>query len=492
MSVRLLARQDGMALLVALGAMLVLGIAGTSVVYYSSANTRSSSYSKASGVSFQLSEAGLHEALAVLSNQPTNDVTNPALLATRTSTYSTGSVTWGGTYDDTSDKWTITSTGRVANPANVPTSEAARTITAKVPIRPVATQTLAVESWNYVFSYGTGASCDMTTSSTVSIETRLLVSGNLCMTSRSTLDGTNTQLLVGGMVKLTGNDTRVGEAGTPIAEAHVAGGCQLNAEPVHAPCQGPPGNADRVWASTITTNPGLLAPPTPDWDRWYDRSSPGPTENCTGANRVGAPPTFDNDTTRNRSAPTANLTPAGSYTCKTFLGTEPFGELSWDDTTNKLTVRGTIFIDGDVTVTQAAYYEGQATLYASGSFYIGGTNRLCAVMVSESCNFDSGAWEPNSRLLTIVTNGAGGASVPADSTVLLASSAQWQGAIFGGPHKARVESSARFAGPMIADEVALSSSIQTEPFTIISTAPTGMPGNATIQARPDKLELFSG
>jgi hypothetical protein len=55
-----------------------------------------------------------------------------------------------------------------------------------------------------------------------------------------------------------------------------------------------------------------------------------------------------------------------------------------------------------------------------------------------------------------------------------------------------VESSARFAGPLIADEVALSSSIQTEPFTIISTAPTGMPGNATIQARPDKLELFSG
>jgi Tfp pilus assembly protein PilX len=487
-----LASQDGIALVVALGALLVLGVTGTTVVYYSSANTRSSSYSKASGTSFQLSEAGLHEALSVLSNQPTNDPTNPSLLATRISPYSTGSVTWGGTYDSANAKWTITSTGKVVNPASAAPSEATRTITAKVPIRPVTTQTLAVESWNYVFSYGTGSSCDMTTTSTVSVETRLLVSGNFCMTSRSTLDGTSTQLLVGGTVKLTGNDTRIGQAGTPIAEAHVAGGCQLNAEPVHSPCQGPPGNADRVWATTISTNPGLLVPPTPDWNGWYDRSSPGPTENCTGANRVGSPPVFDNDTAWNRSAPTANLTPASSYTCRTFLGAEPFGELSWDDATNKLTVRGTIFIDGDVQVTQAASYEGQATLYASGSFYIGGTNRMCAVMAGADCNFGSGIWDPNSRLLTIVTNGAGGGSVPADSTVLLASSAQWQGAIYGGPHKARVESSARFAGPLIADEVALSSSIQTEPFTIISTAPTGMPGNATIQARPDKLELFSG
>jgi hypothetical protein len=36
------------------------------------------------------------------------------------------------------------------------------------------------------------------------------------------------------------------------------------------------------------------------------------------------------------------------------------------------------------------------------------------------------------------------------------------------------------------------SSLQTEPFSTIVTAPTGMPGNSNVFAKPDKLELFSG
>lgn len=499
--------QEGMALFLALGSLMTLTIVGTTITYYSSAGSRDSARSKATGVAFQLAEAGLHEALAVLSNIPTNDPADPDLLATRTSTYSTGTangtVTWGGTYEPTpAAKWTITSTGRVTNPAGlgIPPSESTRTITAKVPIRPVTTQALEVTSWNYIYSYGTGDTCDMTLSSSVVIKTRLLASGNLCLTSSSQLQGSATEVLVGGQTKIFGSSASIGNFGSdPVARLDSTNGCRLDSSGVvqHNPCQGPPSNADHVWASTITSSPNLQAAPNPDWAGWFTRSSPGPTENCTGANRAGTPPTWDIDTIRNRNAPAANLTPNATYVCKTYLGTEQLGELSWDNSTKVLTVLGTMFIDGNAQVTQAGRYTGQATLYLSGSFYMGGSSKMCAVVVGgagSDCNWTSGAWDPNTRLLSVVTNGAGGfsGSVAADTTVNIDSSAMWQGAVYGGPYKARVQSSAKFAGPIIADEVVLSSSVQSSPFGFIGTAPTGLPGNDTVYARPDKLELFSG
>lgn len=496
--------EEGVALVFALGSLMTLTIVGTTIAYYSSAGSRDSARSKASGTSFQLAEAGLHESLAVLSNIPANDPADPTLLATRTSTYSTGTVTWGGTYDTTNAKWTITSTGKVTNPAGlgIPPSESTRTITAKVPIRPVATQALEVTSWNYIFSYGTGdpTGCDMTLSSSVVIKTRLLASGNLCLTSSSQLQGSSTEVLVGGQTKIFGHSASIGNFGSdPVARLDSTNGCRLDSGGVvqHNPCQGPPANADHVWASTITSSPNLQAAPTPDWTGWYSRSSPGPTETCTGANKVGTPPTFDIDTLRNRNAPAANLTPSATYVCKTYLGSEQVGELSWNNSTKTLTVLGTIFIDGDAQVTQGGRYTGQATLYLSGSFYMGGSSKMCAVVVGgtgSDCDWTTGSWDPNTRLLSVVTNGGGGfsGSVAADTTVNIDSSAMWQGAIYGGPFKARVQSSAKFAGPIIADEVVLSSSVQSSPFGFIGTAPTGLPGNDTVYARPDKLELFSG
>jgi hypothetical protein len=122
---------------------------------------------------------------------------------------------------------------------------------------------------------------------------------------------------------------------------------------------------------------------------------------------------------------------------------------------------------------------------------------MCAVVVGgagSDCNWNAGAWSPNSALFTIVAVGPGGQSgVPADVSAALTSSAQWQGAIYGAVGtKIYVGSSARFAGPLISDEVDLDSSVQAESFGLISTAPTGMPGNSTVNAQPDKPQLFSG
>jgi hypothetical protein len=488
-----------MALIVALGAMLVLGTAGTTAMYYASTNTRSSTYSKAQGTAFQLAEAGLHESLAVLSNVPTNDPTNASLLATRTSTYSTGTVTWGGTYDTANAKWTITSTGHVASPSNLPPSEATRTITAKVPIRPVPTQATQNESWNYLFSYGTGDpdGCDMNIISSISIETRLLASGNLCIRDSATVEGASTEVEVGGQIKIFGSAS-IGRNGSNYAgKVNAAGDCKYESGQT-----GTCNPSRKVWTNSTSTTPTLQTAPNPDWTYWYSNASPGPVKNCTGANRSASAPSFDNDAnTNNRSLGVVNLTPNTSYHCRTYLGTELLGEISWDNDSGdkRLTVHGTIFFDGDIRFTQSAEYNGQATIYANGSFWLGGSNRVCAVRTGGAgtdCNFSTGGggWNPNNELLSIVTRGAGGNSgnVEADTTVKIDSSAAWQGAIYGGPYKAKLLSSVRVAGPVIADEVYVESSLQTEPFTTIVTSPTGLPGNSTVWAKPDKLELFSG
>ena len=83
-----------------------------------------------------------------------------------------------------------------------------------------------------------------------------------------------------------------------------------------------------------------------------------------------------------------NVTPNTSYSCKTLSG-----ELTWDAPSKKLTVKGTIYIDGSVTVEQtwggqdAAVYEGQGTIYMSGSFLMKNV-KLCAVPTADGkdCN----------------------------------------------------------------------------------------------------------
>ena len=107
-----------------------------------------------------------------------------------------------------------------------------------------------------------------------------------------------------------------------------------------------------------------------------------------------------------------DLTPPAS---RTRARREP-GELSWDGT-DKLTVRGTVFIDGSATVTspQAA----KATVSGQGSIFLTGTfmmkDALLCVKTTGSgtgngthCDTSAGAWDPNVGALIIVADGDGG------------------------------------------------------------------------------------
>jgi Tfp pilus assembly protein PilX len=485
--------QRGIAMITAVGVLAFLAIASMSTIAYTTSNQRTAELSADDAQAYTLAEAGFNEMMAILNKQG-NSAINPDLLPATTSTYENGTVTWSGTFVELTWRWSLTSTGLVKNSTGSGAAEVRRTLTAEVPVYPQNTQPLGADAWNYVYSYGTGDpdGCDMLINANVDVKTRLMAAGNLCWANGSLQSAG--ELIVGGTNTVNGSAT-IGASGAPITRMD-ANGCRVGTGTSHDPCQGPPANADKVWATTVTSDPEIETTPTVDLNSWYLNASPGPHHPCEAP--TGTPPVFENETSpklRNRSVTgTFNLTPTSSYTCRTTGGGNPLGEISWNHTTKVLTVRGTIFIDGNAYVGQDATYEGQATLYLSGSFIINGSS-FCAVMASGVCNFSSGAWDPNTRLLTVVASGDGGqAGVSTGESVVLSGggNTEWQGAIYGGAYKVNLASGVKASGPVIADEVVLNSSLQQQGFSTISDAPTGMPGNPLVVAQPDEPELYSG
>ena len=76
---RLLKDQSGIALVMSLGMIAVLSIVGTTTLVYTTSNARSGVLSKDNERAFSLAEAGLNNAMAVLS-LPTNNALDPDVL----------------------------------------------------------------------------------------------------------------------------------------------------------------------------------------------------------------------------------------------------------------------------------------------------------------------------------------------------------------------------------------------------------------------------
>src|SRR3954454_5821955 len=145
---RLLVRlsdERGIALVMALGIMLVLTIALTTTIFLTGSSAQHASSSNAGQKAFGLAEAGVDNAISVLHTayavpSPPTFPGDSTLLPTRTTSYDTGSVTWSGSLVATASgaqwpyEWQITSTGTVANPTGPGASPVARTQKAVVPV----------------------------------------------------------------------------------------------------------------------------------------------------------------------------------------------------------------------------------------------------------------------------------------------------------------------------------------------------------------------
>jgi len=493
---RRLCDERGIALIVALGTMLVFGIVGTSVFLYSTQNAASTRSAMHRQDASAVAESGLRAAFSVLAVPANNALSATLLPACATATAAacnrldlpTGYAYWGGTLDSRSGVWTLVSTGFVRNSDNVRTTALfQRTMKASVTIKPTVTQPLNNPAWNYIYAThpATPGVCDEIVQQSVQIASPFFVEGNLCLQNTATI--VSGPLDVKGSLTLSQRQNAVGSAASPITDAHIAGGCKYQNNAQHTPCLGA---ADNVFARTLDTTPSAITPPVVYWDAWYKNASPGPYFPCTTSS--GVTPTFDTDqgsvpdaTRRNNSVTTIfNLTPGASYSCQT-----AGGELSWDATRHLLTVSGTIFIDGSAYIQNGAVnsYNGQATLYLSGTFLMK-NSKLCAGLNAGGTDCDTSTWDPNAELLAIIANGSGGQVNSWDSEQLV--SATYQGALYA-TKSIDTDTTSSVDGPMCGDAVNLGQSVTTS-FPTITTVPVRMPSNPTVYAQPQPPTYLSG
>lgn len=492
----LVAREHGIALVMVIGVMMVLGIVGATAILYTSSNYRAAARSRADQTAHALAEAGINNAASILS-LPANNALGASTLpppppstSARVDTYDAGTVKWGGTLDTANGVWTVTAIGSVASPNG--SAAVTRKVTAKIPIVPTYTQPVNNQAWNYVFATRTGNQCDLTFSNNVSGASRVYVYGNLCLSNNVQM--TPTAIVVRQNLQLS-NGAAVG-ASTSMAtriETYVGGGCaygQGNFNYV-SPC---PGDSQQIYSKKnppnyvvgVNSSPVTITPPVAEWDRWYQNGTPGPKQACTTSS--GTVPVFDNNTVRDNSVATPfDLTPSNSYTCRVGPADEPFGELSWNASTKVLTIHGTVFIDGSAKSTNGSLnqYNGQGTLYLSGTFLLSG--KLCALTAGSQCA--TSTWDPNTEMLAVVANGNGG-QVTWGSGVQLTNNSSFQGAFFA-TNAISLDNNAISDGPMVGATVNISNNVVMNSFPAV-TLPAGMPGNPTVYAEPAPPCCYSG
>lgn len=495
---RLLARardERGIALVFAVVAMAAIVASVSTVMYFASESGHQSTRSRSQDIAYQLALAGINKASSDLhghdsSGNPVN-AQDPALLPSQaspeTDTFSdlNGTATWYGSFDSTKLQWTITSTGSAPNPAGG--GNTTRTVTAQINVVYDFSQPLNAQAWNYLYASHTGSTCDMTTVNSLVLQASLWVEGNLCMNNTSSImpatappsPAPAVNLVVKGSLTIN-NSAHVGTSTQKINLANIVGGCNG-----HQPCRWN-GGGDQVFANNVSSSaPGNVPLPVPQWDYWYANANPGPQHNCSSSS--GTPPVFENQVsnpTRNNSVPTTfNLTPASSdYTCLGGGGSQ----ISWNHSTQTLTVYGAIFIDGSATVTASlAKYVGSATLYLSGTFTMSNSSKLCGGISGASCDF--GSWDPNSNMLIIVANGNDGSG----NSIALNNSVYFQGG-FEATNNIMVSNSAQFEGPMIGSSLNINNSVSAKPFPLISNVPLGAPGNPNVYADPQNPTNYNG
>jgi hypothetical protein len=565
---RLVRQENGMALMLALGITTVLSLSVVTVIDYTAANARNANLSAKKTSVFDLAEAGINNAVAVLNNT-SNNALDPDILPARTSSYEGGSVTWSGTLDRAAAVWTLSSTGTYHNPTGPKAGNLTRTLTAKVTVVPTLTQPLNNPVWNYLYAGHTGSTCDQQLNNNISGSSRMYVAGNLCLSPNVQL--AQSTVIVGGNLDIS-NNAAVG-ANTSMStrvETYVGGNCRYgSSSPPWVTCTGNQ-DANHIYSkladgTTIGVNhtPPVVPPPTADFATWYENAIPGPSQTCTTSS--GPVPTFDNNyPNRDNSVSTVfDLTPVSSYTCRVGRGASTTssaavtssqttisvasasgfptsgtyrirlddenmtvtagqgtttwtvtrgvngttavshvsgqsvvqddagtsGEISWNATTKNLTMVGTIMIDGSAKISNGALntYNGQATLYLSGTFYANGS--LCGAAGSGlACNFSG--WNPNSEMLTIVANGNGGQVTPGDS-IQVVNNYSIQGGLYG-TNNVELGNNVNVDGPIVGSQILLSNNLATNAFPTITTVPAGMPSNPAVYAQPNPPQMFAG
>jgi hypothetical protein len=164
-----------------------------------------------------------------------------------------------------------------------------------------------------------------------------------------------------------------------------------------------------------------------------------------------------------------DLMPASSYTCRVWQGSNLVGELSWNNSSKVLTVKGTIWFDGELIMngTQKGTYDGEGTIYFRKKINISNETELCAM---PGCA--TSGWDPNTKLLALVTE------APDFASFDLQNFAKFQGAVYvvGG---FKLQNNALMHGPVIASAVDVQNNGLPDDWPPLTSLLDGMPRNTT-------------
>jgi Tfp pilus assembly protein PilX len=493
--------ESGIALIMALGIMLVLTIALTTVIFLAAASARDSHRTNAGQKAYALAESGVNNALAVLypyySTSTDSFPGSPCLLHPQAlpttyagydasadasacgtngspyeSVYNAGScapsvtnncVTWSGALQPVTGQawdwqWVIRSTGSVRNPTGPSVGNLTRTVTVKVPLIPGDSKIGSDSILQWVY-----AKTDLIFNNSVGVSAPVFAVGNLTVQNSAVICGSAGKVYAGGYLNNFVTQDQVGQVNDPkkcpqpdpkVAEVHVAGDCWYGNGPHHPTC----GPADNVFATTSDKNydsalATTLANSVPQPSIALQNAKPGPNHPCTSFAPSGNPPPFSfnlGGNSLNTPGNPIDLTPSASYSCKVMIGSQPIGELSWDNGTKVLTVQGNIYIDGSATVSQTASYKGRGLLFLTGIFVMDANGEtLCAIPNGTDCDTAPGKWDPNVNVLVIYALGSDGKSPPpkGPNGVVLKGKVQFQGGLLAN-NAINLDTNAIAQGPM--------------------------------------------
>ena len=541
---RLRGEEGGFALVVALAVTVVFSMTVITVIEAATSNTRSSDMSKNRVSAYSLAEAGIANANAILSaknpydahvlhpqgtyaqgdcaNPPANPTGTPLLGNTCSPmvfTLDGGTATVWGWLNTSTANWTITSTGQVTRNAFA-TQPATKTLTVVVHIRARASQQNVTPAWNYVFVKDTTSNiCNITLDQTTALTSSLYTEGNLCFKNSASISETNAADPVllevrGKLVWLSGASKGVGQSSPlqQVTSAKIGGGCTSGAvtNTAHV-CAPPAGGSDYFYVKSggySQVADAIAAPSltTTDWDNYYQTSTISRLSPCAAGGLAAT--SFDGDTTRNNNLATAfNLTPGTNYTCQTKNANGyVIGELDWDASSHILSVRGTVFIDGNVTINGVVKYRGvnkygthpsgsdgsdglggMMVMYVSGTVSLSNSGVFCGwntnndstAYTGSGCDFTT--WTPATSMFMFVAKGG----------VTLNQSSFFQGAIFS-EGNVSLGQSAQTEGPIITNTLTLGQSVQMKPLPGLADLPLGAPGNPNTSGYPEQPAYTSG
>lgn len=412
---RLVRDERGVALVLALITMMVLGITTAALVLPGAVDQRNSYDSASARQAFELAQAALSYGEGAVYAAGQSGVAPPTTQQTIPQQAGGGTGKWTATEinDGCNCTWSITGVGSIHGQS--------RTVSA-IATDPSSQTVTDNTVWNYLYSDSTSVCTTISGGVTVSVP--ILTRGNVCVSGGGHFIGS--QLKVGGTLSDVGG-SNIGTSASPVGVVQI-GGCTAW---TNGSCSTTTTNSCTVQPSTVQT----VAPGTSPCDGKHSplyASSIGGTLNvtpempcigqpssldplCTGANngtwttlksqysaqasmsKSGCPSNLlDSDSTLNNSLSATTLTGVmfgtTAYDCK--VGSN---EIKWTPSgscnTGTLYVSGTIYFDGSLNLKCGlkVTYTGQATLYFTGTVIQAGGTQLCGI---SGC---TASWNPNTN-----------------------------------------------------------------------------------------------